>query len=109
VWQLNSTTSRFKALVREGKPGRFAAGGLTLRISSEGAAFWVVRYIVNSKRREITLGRYGVGFGELSLAEAGGKAAQIKADVKSGLDPLAERRRPDSTKFAPLMSLLKTG
>ena len=91
---------QIKSLLRKAEPGRFAAGnGLTFRVTNEGNGFWVVRYTANGKRREITLGRYGTKPGELSLVDASAKAAQIKADVKKGVDPLAERKRPDSVKI----------
>ena len=91
---------QIKSLLRKAEPGRFAAGnGLTFRVTNEGTGFWVVRYTTNGKRREITLGRYGTKPGELSLVDASAKAAQLKADVKKGIDPLAERKRPDSVKI----------
>lgn len=89
-----------KALLRKGESGRYAAGGgLYFRVSNEGTGFWVVRYTANGKRREISLGRYGTKPGELPLVEAAAKTAQLKADVKQGIDPLAERKRPDSVKI----------
>ena len=86
-----------KAILRRGDAGRHAAGGgLYFRVSSEGTGFWVVRYLANGKRRELTLGRYGTKPGELPLVEAAARAAQLKAEVKAGIDPLAERKRPAS-------------
>jgi integrase len=91
---------QIKSLLRKAEPGRFAAGnGLTFRVTNEGTGFWVVRYTTNGKRREITLGRYGIKPGELSLVDASAEAAQIRADVKKGVDPLAERKRPNSAKI----------
>ncbi len=91
---------QIKALLRKGDAGRYAAGGgLYFRVSGEGTGFWVVRYTANGKRREITLGRYGTKPGELPLVEAAAKTAQLKADIRRGLDPLAERKRPESIKI----------
>lgn len=82
---------QLKALLRQAAPGRSAAGnGLYFRVSEEGTGFWIVRYTVNRKRREITLGRYP----EMSLADAGEETARIKAAVRRGIDPLAEKKRP---------------
>lgn len=86
-----------KALLRKGEPGRFAAGGgLYFRVSQEGTGFWIVRYTIHGKRREHSLGRYGTNPGELPLVEATAKAAQIKADIKNGIDPISEKKRPES-------------
>ena len=86
---------QIKAILRRGEPGRFAAGnGLYFRISSEGSGFWVVRYTVNGKRREISLGRYP----ELSLAKSAAQTVTLKADIRQGIDPLAEKKRPTGAK-----------
>lgn len=89
-----------KALLKKGTPGRFAVGGgLYFRVSQEGTGFWVVRYMIHGKRREHSLGRYGGGPGEMPLVEASAKAAQIKADVKKGVDPISEKKRPSSIRI----------
>jgi len=91
-----------KSLLRKGEPGRFAAGnGLYFRVSNEGSGFWVVRYTANGKRREITLGKYP----ELSLANAAAETAKLKAEVKQGIDPLAEKKRPDGVKIQTVNDL----
>lgn len=85
-----------KALLKAGKPGRHSVGhGLYLRISNEAAGFWVSRYTIHSKRREITLGRYP----DISLAGATIKNAEIRQNVNEGIDPLAEKKRPDRAKI----------
>lgn len=85
-----------KAALRKGEPGRFAAGnGLYFRVTKEGNGFWVVRYTVNGRRREITLGRYPA----LSLASAAADTATLKAQVEQGIDPIAEKKRPDGVKI----------
>lgn len=95
-----------KSLLRKSESGRFAAGkGLYFRVSNEGTGFWVCRYATNGKRGEITLGRYGTKPGELSLAQAAAATAQLKADVKEGIDPLAEKKRPDSVKIKTVNDL----
>jgi|GEM_PF-1346385 len=91
-----------KSLLRKGEPGRHAAGsGLYLRISNEGTGFWVSRYTVNGKRREITLGTYP----DLTLANATMQALTLKSEVKKGIDPLVERKRCDSVKIKTVDAL----
>ncbi|MTI13698.1 tyrosine-type recombinase/integrase [Sansalvadorimonas verongulae] len=95
-----------KSLLRKGVPGRFAAGnGLYFRVSKEKTGFWILRYTVNNKRREISLGKYGTKPGELSLVEAAALTAKLKADVKKGIDPQAEKKRPSSVKIKTVNEL----
>ncbi len=85
-----------KALLRKKVPGRYAAGGgLYFRVSNEGTGFWLVRYTTNGRRREITLDRYP----QLSLVDAAAKCAILKAEIKKGIDPNAEKKRPASVKI----------
>lgn len=91
-----------KSILRKAEPGRFAAGnGLYFRVSNEGSGFWVVRYTANGKRREITLGKYP----ELSLANAAAETAKLKAEVTQGIDPLAEKKRPEGVKIQTVNDL----
>jgi integrase len=90
------TDKQVKSLLKDAKPGRYAAGGgLYFRISEEGTGFWVVRYTIHGKRREITLGRYP----EISLADANLEVARIKGDISKSIDPLAERNRADQNSY----------
>ena len=75
------------------------------RVSEEKSGFWTVRYTINGKRREISLGKYGTKPGELSLVEAAAQTAQLKANVKKGIDPQAEKKRPDSVKIKTVNDL----
>lgn len=87
---------QIKSLIKQRKVGYHSLGqGLYIRISKEYSGFWVVRYSIHGKRREISIGKYG----ELSLAGANLQAAQIKVDVKAGIDPLAERQRVSNKPF----------
>ncbi|WP_275074559.1 integrase arm-type DNA-binding domain-containing protein [Pseudoalteromonas ostreae] len=83
-----------KSLIKTGKVGYHSIGnGLYIRISKERSAFWVVRYTIHKKRREITFGKYP----DVSLAEARLKSAQIVLDVKNeNIDPQAEKMRLDN-------------
>ena len=68
----NINDKQVKALLRKKIPGRYAAGGgLYFRESNEGTGFWLVRYTINGKRREITLDKYP----QLSLVDACAKCA----------------------------------
>lgn len=75
----------------EGKsPASFPVGGvagLMLQITSSGARSWVLRITVHGKRRELGLGP----FPEVTLAKAREQAAELRAMVRDGRDPLAER------------------
>ena len=72
------------------KPGRYADGqGLYFRTLGLARAYWVFRYRVGGKEREISLGPYP----ELSLDKAREKhVAMRKAVVVDKTDPLADRR-----------------
>ena len=73
---------QIKSLLRKKESGYYAAGnGLYFRVSKEGTGFWIVRYTVNKKRREISMGRYP----DLTLAHATVEAAKIKIEVRRGI------------------------
>ncbi|PCJ87996.1 MAG: integrase [Thiotrichaceae bacterium] len=92
----NINDKQVKALLRKKVPGRYAAGGgLYFRVSNEGTGFWLVRYTTNGKRREITLDKYP----QLALVDARAKCAILKAEIKSGIDPQAEKKRPAIVKI----------
>ena len=73
--------------------------GLYFRVSNEGTGFWILRYTVNKKRRELTLGRYGKKADELTLKQARDEAANKRAEINKGLDPVAENKRPSKASF----------
>ncbi|MBE0459881.1 tyrosine-type recombinase/integrase [Pseudoalteromonas prydzensis] len=86
--------AQLKAKLKEGKSGKHSVDrGLYFRITDQKSAFWIVRYTINSKRRELTIGRYGKPPEGLSLANAKIEAANVRAQVNKGLDPIAERKR----------------
>ena len=77
-------------------PGRYAdGGGLHLCISKAGRKSWVQRITIDGRRRDIGLG----GFLSVSLAYAREKAADNRAAVVEGRDPLAEKRLPATPTF----------
>ena len=92
--------AQLKSKLKEGKVGKFAVDrGLYFRVTKEGTAFWIVRYSVNAKRREITIGRYGRPPEGLSLANAKLEAAIVRSQVNNGVDPIVEKKR------SPLLKL----
>ena len=60
--------------------------GLVLRVGRQKKT-WAVNYVVDGKRRKITIGQYPA----MPLAEAVDKARQIRADAARGLDPLGKK------------------
>ncbi len=72
------------------KPGRYADGnGLYLVVDPSGAKRWLLRIVVQGRRRDIGLG----GAGLVSLAEAREGAFAFRKLARDGGDPLAERTR----------------
>ena len=75
-------------------PGRFADGhGLYLVVDPSGAKRWLLRIIVQEKRRDIGLGSLSL----VSLAEAREKALAYRKVARDGGDPLADRRKSEVT------------
>lgn len=72
------------------EPGRYGdQDGLYLVVGRPGAKSWLIRIVVNGRRRDIGLG----SFKDVALAQARGLAAQTRRLVREGRDPVAERRR----------------
>lgn len=76
--------------VKNAKPGRHGDGkGLHLLVKDSGAKSWVLRIVVNGRRRD-----YGLGPADLvSLQEAREKALEGRRMVRAGLDPAVEWKR----------------
>jgi len=71
------------------KPGYLAdGGGLYLQVTASGAKSWVYRYQIAGRRRDMGLGSVA----DVSLAKAREKAAEARALVKAGTDPLEARK-----------------
>jgi Arm DNA-binding domain len=62
--------------------------GLMLVIGKSGSRSWILRASVNGKRKDIGLGSANA----VSLQEARQHADDIRAMIRSGLDPVAERQ-----------------
>lgn len=71
--------------IKNAKPGMHAdGGGLYLHVGKAGNASWIFRFQLNKRRREMGLGALSA----LSAVEARAKAAELKAMVGRGIDPL---------------------
>jgi integrase len=71
------------------EPGMYAdGGGLYLRVTSEGARNWVLRYMLNRRPRWMGLGPLAL----YSLAEARAKALDARRKRHEGIDPIEARR-----------------
>jgi len=84
------TATKVRALVKNGLPGRHSDGnGLYLMLPKRGEPYWMLRYTLAGKRRELTLAKSV----ELSLAEARERAVEAQKEIRSGIDPIEERKR----------------
>ena len=90
----NLTALKVKAL-RE--PGRHADGnGLYLWIKQGGARSWVLRIQVDGKRRDFGLGPAK----DVTLLEARERAAELRKQYRSGIDPVAAKRESKAARAA---------
>jgi len=84
--------------VQSAEPGRHGdGGGLYLLVRDNGSAFWLFRYKIAGKMREMGLGA-ARGTAAVKLADARDKAADLLRAVRAGLDPLEERAREATQK-----------
>jgi integrase len=72
------------------KPGRYADGnGLYVVVDPSGAKRWVLRTVVQGRRRDMGLGSLQL----VSLADARARATTYRRLARDGGDPVAEKRR----------------
>jgi len=70
--------------------GKYADGqGLWLVKRERHAGKWVLRLVINGRRREMGLGPWP----DVSIAEARETAAKFRREARHGQDPIAERRK----------------
>lgn len=78
------------AILNEGKRGQHAAGnGLYCQVNSVKNGSWVYRYKIDGKTKRMGLGSTAV----ISLAEARLIAAEQRALIAQGIDPIVHRRQ----------------
>lgn len=78
--------------------------GLTFSLSAKGVASWTLRYRINGKQKELTLGRYP----DLTLTRARAMAAEKRVEVRQGVDVAQEKQfHKEAVKVAAVME--KTG
>ena len=86
------TAKKVQSLIKDGRPGRYSDGnGLYLKVPRKGAPYWMHRYTLAGKRRELTLDKCD----DLSLADARLKAAEAQKAIRDGVDPVEERKRQE--------------
>jgi integrase len=86
--------AQLKSLATKAEPCMVSVDrGLYFRITKEGSAFWVFRYTIGGKRKQLFLGNYGRVPAGISLRDARDLVAHKRADVKNGIDPQAEKKR----------------
>ena len=79
------------------EPGMHGAGrGLYLRIAKGGSKGWILRIVIDGRRRDVGLG----GYPAVTLAKARQLADAHRLAVAEGRDPLAEKRRAKMPTFA---------
>nr|WP_299379704.1 site-specific integrase [uncultured Halomonas sp.] len=98
----NFTAKKAQALIKNGTPGRYSDGnGLYLMIPRKGAPYWMFRYTLAGKRRELTLDKYA----RLSLAEAREQAVEAQKTIRNGIDPIEERKREEQVTIRTVKDL----
>jgi integrase len=79
-----------RAWIKAGAPvAKSDGGGLTFTLSAAGNAVFVLRYRLQGKQYEITLGRYP----DLPLEEARAKASELRRRVAEGVNVAREKQR----------------
>ncbi|MEZ8803014.1 tyrosine-type recombinase/integrase [Vibrio splendidus] len=84
------SVKRIKTIIREKEIGRHAdGGGFYLMVPKVGKAYWMLRYTLFKKRKEVTIAKVD----ELSLADARIKASEFRKQISEGINPIAERKK----------------
>ncbi|MGN2378040.1 tyrosine-type recombinase/integrase [Vibrio cholerae] len=84
------TAKQVAALAKAGEPVRKSDGkGLYFVVPDSGSPYWALRYSVDGKRKQMTLGQYA----DMSLADARTEAEVFKRELRQGVDPLIAKQR----------------
>jgi integrase len=70
--------------------------GLTITVSKTGMAAWILRYYVQGKRKETTIGQYPTW----GIADARDKAKKLRQAVDDGVDVAMEKQKRKQEAFA---------
>jgi integrase len=98
------------AKVRTAAPGQYVDGdGLRLLVRPTGARFWLFRYTIDGKTREMGLGRAGDDRVAVPLSTARDEAAKLRLMVKAGIDPLAKREADEAAAAAAALQAAVRG
>src|SRR3954469_6953202 len=80
------------------RPVRFGdGGGLYLQVAPGNTKSWLFRFTLNGRAREMGLGAVGDPPGGVPLAEARKLAAEAKALLREGRDPIVEKQERKAT------------
>ena len=78
-----------KGVEAKREPGMYAdGGGLYLRVGPTGSKSWILRTVIQGKRRELGIGSVDL----VGLADARAKAVELRGVARSGGDPDAQRK-----------------
>ncbi len=84
------TVKQVQSITKKAEPGRYSdGGGLYLMVPKNGSPYWMLRFSLHKKRRELTLGKQA----DISLADARSSTEELKRQIRSGVDPIAERKK----------------
>lgn len=82
------TVKKIQAIVQEAKPGYYShTRGLYLVVNRNGTPSWCLRYMIEGKRRTMTLAAYQP-ITSRALSDIEARAAEERTKVKDGVDPL---------------------
>ena len=87
------TAVKCKTITQRGRHGD--GGGLYLYVGPSGSKSWVLRIVIDGKRRDIGLGAFPL----VTLAKAREKALDLRRQVADGRNPRLERNKPSIPTF----------
>ncbi len=93
---MNMTNDTLKNLTSPGRYTDNKTKGLHLWIKDPVHMYWILRYTVDGKRPNMSLG----AFPEVSLAEARKKAIEARSAVNKGIDPIQAKKQAKTQKTA---------
>lgn len=96
------TAQKIKQTLNSGEIVKIADGnGLYFRVTASGSGFWVFMYTYNTKRNNITIGKYP----DISLADAREKTLILRKQVANGNDPRIVKLRAKANPFKTIDDL----